>query len=76
MKNTQRVVMKEKIIVVSIPGCLNLEDDSKSSLTQTERDQVFVLLRKAGFTTVEFGGDPGSFQLVLGHAKLDVEEES
>ena len=67
--------MKEKIISVSIPGCLDLEDESKSSLSQAERDAVFVLLRKAGFTTVEFGGDSGEFSLALGHAELSVEKE-
>jgi hypothetical protein len=67
--------MKEKIISANIPGCLDLEDESRSSLSQAERDTVFVLLRKAGFTTVEFGGDSKEFSLVLGHVELSVEEE-
>lgn len=57
-----------KSVQVTIPGSLE-------SISETERDQVFLILKKAGFSAVEFGGDSQNLVLCLVADDLEVEEE-
>lgn len=72
-KNPIYNIFMQKSITVSIPGSLSLDPSEPNSLTQAEGDQVFVLLRKAGFTQVEFGGDSSRLTLTLGAENLEIE---